>query len=247
VTHGLNNKPAVMDQLIAELVGAGFDCYRVSLFCGSGSEPAPVIAERWMENIAEAYGLARQDKYQAEHVSAVAYSLGALATLWYFLISKTQVGRLALLAPPLVLSQLADIVRHIAPLAPPGLALPSLAPVSVRARSYTPLNEYQAMLDLARHATEGPVAQALGCIPTRVFLSQDDELVSYRGVKKWIERRDLPAWDVVRVPTRPRTASGAAHLMVAEEALGSVAWSELVRQVITHLSSGVTDSQAVSG
>jgi len=240
VVHGLNNKPEVMDSLINVLVSNGFQCLRVSLYQDvPDSRPDPnEIEARWRAIFANAYREAL-DRFPHLPMSALSYSLGALNTISFLDGEEAPtLNNMVLLAPPVALTRSASFVRALTPLSGLGIALPSAAPVEIRARRGTPLSEYAAMLHLVRDVRTLDRPRKIGQIPTTVYLDPDDELVSYAGVLDWIDRNDLEKWTHKGFKDRAPERRTYSHLMVLEESLGSVAWTELTRDIVAHFKQG---------
>lgn len=233
VAPGLNNRPQAMDPLIRILGRAGFHSLRVSLHQvrRGDRQPADTVARQWVDDIAEAYAVARSRDAKIP-VFNLSYSLGALATLRF--LQRTPSARFAamvLLAPPLSLTRGARMVRALTPFRSLGLALPSLAPVGVRARASTPLVEYAALLQLVDDVRGAGSSVNFSKTATRVLVGRDDELVSRRGVKAWVEENRLTGWNVESLDVKP-TAHSSRHLMISKASVGDVAWHAITRAVI---------------
>ena len=228
VTPGLNNRPEAMDPLVNTLRDSGVNCLTVALRFGQDAEPAEIAAD-WVSSVARGYDQCRQLGPLAP-LHSLAYSLGAVVTLAFLRRTPSAVlDRLVLIAPPLALTGSAGLVRLLTPLRRLGIALPSLAPEEVRARSSTTLADYQAMLLLIKELNETPLSPNIAAAQTSVVLGTDDELVDGNGVRRWIEQRQLP-W-------RTRTVSrGPAphHLLLSELRSGTAAWKELTSEMLGH-------------
>jgi len=233
VVPGLNNRPQAMNPLIGVLRHARFHAVRASLHqTHRDDRPSPdALAGRWVDDVAAAHAAAVA--YDARlPVFNLSYSLGAVATLRFLQVTPTAgLAAMVLLAPPLSLTRRARLVRWLTPLGGLGLALPSLAPARVRARSGTPVVEYAALLRLVDDVRLGGQARRLGRVPTRVVLSSADELVSRRGVRAWIERNRLGAWTVESLDVDPPGRT-SRHLMVSRASVGDAAWRALTEALV---------------
>jgi len=69
----------------------------------------------------------------------------------------------------------------------------------------------------------------IGATPTRVLLSRRDELVSYRGLERWIEENELHRWQLFAadVPTQAKNN----HLLVVPSAVGTDGWKQVTDQL----------------
>ena len=231
VVPGLNNKPAVMDSLVRRLNKSGFHCLRVSLYESRSSDhlSSEAIAERWIQEVEMAHSRLTKS-YKRLPLFNLSYSLGALVTIRFLQMKKSALfRRMVLLAPALVLAKRASLIHFVTPLSAFGLALPSLAPDAVRARSATPLREYAAMLRMVSEVESLAGAEKIGRIRTQLFLNPKDELVSYQGVRDWVQRNTSEAWtlDSIRVGSK----GAYQHLVVSKDALGKAAWKELAGKV----------------
>ncbi|MEM7340583.1 MAG: alpha/beta hydrolase [Actinomycetota bacterium] len=238
VVHGLNTKASLMDELIEVLVAGGHHCARVSLY-GSGGVSAgngAPVRERWREIYASACDEAAT-RFPTLPLTGVAFSLGSLITLDYLGRDPTRSFKsLVLLAPPLSLRPVAQLVRYLVPLSRTGLRLPSAAPKSVRQRWATPLSEYSALLDLASdvgRVADGPRLRQTPCL---VMVSPNDELVDAAGVSRWVEAHGLGArWTTTAVMERRSITPSRRHLIVTEASIGAEAWRSLRTAVLDHL------------
>lgn len=228
ITPGLNNRPQAMDPLAHTLRECGLDSLTVALRFGQDFE-SDAIATDWVSSVNRGYHECRQRDPGAPLYS-LAYSLGAVVMLAFLRrIPSAIVDRLLLIAPPLALTGTATLVRLLTPLRRFGMALPSLAPEEVRARSSTTLADYHAMLLLIRELNEAPLSPNIDGAHTSVVLGTDDELVDEKGVRRWIDQRQLQ-W-------RTRTVSrGPAphHLLLSEPRSGAAAWKELTSEMLGH-------------
>lgn len=232
VAHGLNNKPEAMDQLIEHLRESGFHCARTTFSHATGRVPATVICRNWLADLEKAHRQARS-AWPGLPVYSLSYSLGCLVTLHFLRCSQQPSFRkIVLLAPPLVLTRPASLIRYVGALSRLGLSLPSFAPARVRARSQVPLSEYAAMLMLSDGIRQGDINAYR--VPARVVLSATDKLVDYRRVREWVVDKGLDNWTVNAVTADALSSNRCAHLMFLREAVGLSAWSALTQSITEH-------------
>ncbi len=235
VAHGLNNKAKVMDALISVLVDQGFHCLRISLHeeaTGSSSVSPERIGEDWIDTMTNAYA-ELVERYPGSPIYNLSYSLGALVSIRFLDINHgAEFESMVLIAPPAALTWTASLVRFLTPLARFGIALPSAAPVEVRARRGTPLMEYAAMLQMLNQIQSLAEQEKLDQIQTLVVLDKNDELVSYEGVMDWLDQNNLTHWSPKQLVDRAPESRTYAHLMVIEKALGRPAWETLTRDIL---------------
>jgi hypothetical protein len=58
--------------------------------------------------------------------------------------------------------------------------------------------------------------------------------VSYAGVLDWISHNDLEMWTPQGFKDRAPEGRTYSHLMVLEDSLGPVAWTELTGDIVAH-------------
>lgn len=236
VSHGLNTRPDVMDDLIGVLVAEGFHCQRISLYRDAPTRRATPVAivEGWLNAIAEAHAEVAQ-RYPGLPLHVLGFSIGALVSIRYLdLRPAPPFDRAFLLAPPVALTRTARLVRALTPLRRLGAVLPSAAPRAVRARPGTPLAEYAALLETVAAVEHLSRAEDLAAMPTRVVLDDRDELVSLPGVARWVHANGLRSWTVERLAERRSEGRTYKHLIVLENAIGTAAWTRLTDAIVSH-------------
>ena len=233
VAPGLNNKPETMQPIIDALNGHGYRCVRVPLrFAQRLSSDR--IASDWVSAFADVYDTCTA-RYDQGRIHSVAFSLGGLITLAFLQRTPAaSLNALFLIAPPLALRRYAAVVRYLTPLRRLGLSLPSLAPRRIRARSFTTLADYHAMLMLTRELDRARMADNIRRTRGCVIAGAQDELVDGDGVSEWIRQR--LDWNVVMLDTKPG-GWWHGHVLLSEGSMGHEAWDVLTKQMIAHLSS----------
>jgi pimeloyl-ACP methyl ester carboxylesterase len=232
VAPGLNNRPEAMQPLMATLNAHGYDCVCVRLAFGQRLS-SDEIASEWVAALASAYD-ACHERYAEGRVHSVAYSLGGLVTLTF--LQRTPAAafeRVFLIAPPLALTATGRLVSYLTPLRRLGLGLPSLAPRSIRERSFTTFADYHAMLLLVSELNRLSVADNVRRTRGRIIVDAADELVDASGVADWVRRQKLD-WKV-RVLEDCLTNPRPRHLLLSEASMGSDAWRLLTGEMLGHL------------
>jgi pimeloyl-ACP methyl ester carboxylesterase len=232
--HGLNNKPEIMDSLIRELNSCGLSVCRIALAQHVPSEKRNLL-ELWEGNIAEALNECKK-REPGLPVFVLGYSLGGGVAVSYLQTHPTAFDRLFLLAPAISLRCRSKILQPLAKMAAKSnLAIPSLAPKNIRARSGTPLAEYDAMFTMAQSLQQLKNAKEIGAIPTRVLINPKDELVSFKKLRSWIDANNLEAWTLNIIRVSDDTTY--QHLIVLPESLGDDNWRTLVDAVTSFMTS----------
>lgn len=232
VSHGLNNRPEIMTDLIAELAADGLDVLRVALppECGDRSRAAARIEEGWLEAIGR--GFEELSSRPTELRYALGYSLGAVLTLaWLDACASCDLEAMALIAPPVELKWLAKRVRLLTPFRHWGMYVPSMAPKQYRQRSRVSLASYRALLNMTAATRTLARRDFFAEVPTVVFVSRQDEFVSYRGVVDWVGANRLDAWSVVPVEPSGDRSRFRDHLLVLPEYAGEGPWRGMVDQI----------------
>lgn len=239
VAHGLNNKPEVMNDIIAVLRSAGFHCMRLSLHDKALKTltPSDDVVEIWLAGFQEAHAQIVQE-YPGTPVYALGYSLGAILNILYVdsleCASEVPFSKMVLIAPPVALTSAASAVRLAKHLGRMRVSVPSAAPRKIRARRGTPIREYSALSSIVSTLSKVQHSDRLNAIHTVIFLDRGDEVVDYTGVIEWLQRNRLESWNVKEIGHREAVDGSYAHFLLAEEALGISAWTNLTEAVVSH-------------
>ncbi|MEZ4736373.1 MAG: alpha/beta fold hydrolase [Caldilineaceae bacterium] len=249
VVHGLNLKPERLRPLVDELRRRGIGAVLCSLrghgenytpLPGQGAAAARLAAFRqvsydhWHCELAAAYqAAASYAAAQAVPVFLIAFSLGALLGCDLLATTPTvRFERVVLLAPALALrlhSHLPALLGYW-----PQFAIRSLSPRYYRANPATPVAAYLT-LRTALHNVQHQRNPALN-VPTLVFIDPQDELVSARGIRRFITKHNLTHWRLCPIrkqPTRPDARFH--HLIIDTESVGPATWQEMLAEMEAHL------------
>ena len=231
VTHGLNNKPEIMDRLIDVLNSHELDAQRVSLaeYEQSNGVGLRSLEDRWHDNISSAIADSLERR-PGLPVYALGYSLGGLVTVSYADRRPDAFKRMVLLAPAIAFTKSSRVLRTLSAAAGgTNIALPSFSPPALRARDATPLAEYAAMFRLADSVRNLKNPCKLDGIPTRIWISPKDELVSDKELAKWLTTNSLSGWDLV--PLGVDNAASYQHLIVLPDAFREDRWQQLTTEL----------------
>ena len=73
-------------------------------------------------------------------------------------------------------------------------------------------------------------------VPTIIFINKQDELVSYRRLKRIIKIRGLHQWKLHPVEKNtPGAKEKMHHLIIDESSIGKDAWNEMRGLIVHHL------------
>lgn len=251
VIHGLNCRPNKMESIIAQMTEAGIDCLNLSLR-GHGRNDARFSNTEGDEARMEAfksvtYPLWKNEAYQAyQRVETksrlydsplffIGFSMGGLLGVDLFASNpKVKFDRMVLFAPAVKMRARNFILKILSPF--PGLVIPS-APghTAYLANRGTPMAAYNALFDMYRHLEDNPDPKIN--VPTLVFIDEQDELISFSGLKNMIRDQKLDQWRIHPViKDKTATAVKMHHLIIDEASVGNNMWQEMVRLTIAHLS-----------
>ncbi len=237
VAHGLNLRPSAMDELCTTLNARGFDTYRISLTGHHTAHEETFPASQWVKDFAEGYQTAHTSEPKTP-IYIIAFSAGALLAT-HFLDSTPDLEpiprRMVFLAPALSLRLLprsAYILRWFGTL---NLRIPNLAPSAYRRFRLTPLFWYDNLIDVYEETRVLTRSERLRPIPTLLLMSRDDELISFTGLKSWIEVNQLETWKLQELQPHPIEPDLYEHLIIDELSLGIDQWREMVLTITAFL------------
>ena len=248
VIHGLNLQPDKMGPIISHLNTSGIDVLNLSLR-GHGENYAPgedmdsgrarldtfktVSYEQWTDEAYRAYRHVRKRSDERKvPLSFIGYSLGALlggdlpATY-----PDVHFDRMVLFAPAFNCT----ICKGLKILAPfPRLVIPSFSSKSYRANRGTPMAAYIALFETIKHFNQN-VSPKLN-VPTVIFIDKQDELVSYRELKRLVETEKLDRWKFHFLQKgKIGVQENLHHLIIDERSLGKEGWDEVRDKMNQHL------------
>jgi len=254
VLHGLNGRPDKMESIIAAMTAAGIDCLNLSLrghgenytqLQNTGSAEARMLAfksvsyQLWRTETFQAYQMVRKrsDRY-GSCLFFVGFSMGGLlgidlATSNPFITFDKTV----LFAPALKMHKRNYLLKIMSPF--PRLVIPSLGPGAYLANKGTPMAAYNALFEAVKHFEQNMDPKIN--VPTVVFIDEQDELISFSGLKHMIQKKNLDQWNLHPV-TKNKTAVEIKlhHIIIDEASVGKRMWKEIVDTTVRHLLNGST-------
>lgn len=246
LVHGLNQNPIRWQDLIDELTGWGLDVLRLDLTGHRGlpfADMHRVRAEMWLEEFATAYTIA-VGHHSNLPLYFVGFSLGGLLAETAQIREKRALfDRQVLLAPALSFRLHTLFVLPMIRLFP---SLPSRAPRAYRAnRQGTTASAYRALFHLKAELAQSGMTPALN-IPTRVMMRDGDELVSHRGIARFISRHGLSRWRLLTIPPLPNRMINITfrHLIIDRKALGYSSWNRMMENIHDFLINGDESRQS---
>lgn len=189
----------------------------------------------WCAEVQTAYAMAAQQSQEhSVPLFLVAYSLGALLGCDLLVTTPdAHFAGMALFAPALRIHRHWHLLQLL--FLWPRLLIPSLSPAHVRANRATPIAAYRALFTANRRFnrtlnTHG--GERLN-VPTLLFLDEQDELVSYSGIKQLINQAQLTPWQLYPV-NKSNVASRRHyhHLILDAETVGQETWSAMMTQLV---------------
>ncbi len=253
LVHGLNLDPAAMHDIQQLLFAADMDVLSVSL-TGHGnalSDDARLLQFQeasfasWQDDIRQAVRLAGQRAVAMQRpLYLVGFSLGGLLSADYLLsppadsadTGDVSIDRMVLLSPAISLRWSSYLLYPLQVF--PDVFLPSVAPRVYRANDYAPVSAYISLyegVEQFHERVEQAESRALLNIPALVFMHPQDELVSFDGVRDFIDEQQLSRWQFVEVDKSDDAADVLNHLIVGPHSLGGDAWRSLGGQMLDFL------------
>ena len=249
VIHGLNLRPDKMESIIALLTHSCIDVLNLSLR-GHGKNYAQkanvdgskarmktfktVSYKLWIKETYQAYALAgNRSREKQVPLFLIGFSLGGLMGANLFAsYPGVYFNRMVLLAPALHIYTINYLAKLLSPF--PRLVIPSFFIKSYCSNRGTPVAAYNALFEAIEHFNKD-MAQKLN-VPTIIFIDKQDELVSYRRLKRIIKKGRLHQWKLHLVK---KSETGAKekmhHLIIDESSIGKDAWNEMRGLIIHHL------------
>ncbi len=249
VIHGLNLRPSKMESIIKLLTNSGIDVLNLSLR-GHGQnyfhekdvdtrearmEAFKTVSYKlWMDEAHRAYVHARtRSEEKKVPLFLVGFSMGGLMGA-DLLVSHEDVrfDRMVLFAPALDIHGINYLAKLLSPF--PGLVLPSFTSTSYLANNGTPMAAYNALFETLRHFNQHVCAKLN--VPTIIFIDPEDELVSYRKLKRRVEKESLDQWQF-RLLEKGKTGvqEKMHHLIIDEPSVGTDTWNQIKSIMIEHL------------
>ena len=203
--------------------------------------------EIWLDEMRVAYRCARERALQCgAPLILVGFSLGGLLGIELTLdsVEGARYEGILLFAPAIRVRWYLGFIRCLAPF--PRLTLPSFAPRETAANAGTPLAAYNALFEASASVRAGDPRHRN--VPALVFLDSKDELVSGRGLRRWMRARGLSQWRIVPIErTLRRDISDYHHLIVDKERMGRERWHTLQEDIEGLLQVAVSEFEAAHG
>ena len=249
VIHGLNLQPEKMESIISLLTHSCIDVLNLSLrghgknyiqkanVDGSNARMEAfktVSYEYWIKEAHRAYGIAGKRSLEKQvPLFLIGFSLGGLmgATL-FASYPDVYFNRMVLLAPALHIYKIYYLAKLLTPF--PRLVIPSFFIKSYCSNRGTPMAGYIALLEGIEHFNKNMTPKLN--VPTIIFLNKQDELVSYRRLKRIIKIGGLHQWKLHPVEKNtPGAKEKMQHLIIDESSIGKDAWNEMRGLIVHHL------------
>lgn len=234
LVHGLNQKPSSWLELIRHLNRNGLHVYRLALQGHRGlsfDDMRKVNAGIWENELLGGYREIA-GRFPMYPVYLIAYSLGGLVAMNVQIKTGQRLfARQVLLAPALAIrpyTRFAQILCRIFPY------LPSRSPQGyVANREGTTAEAYRALFQLEKEFRTFKDISILN-IPTLVMMRQDDELISYKGTQRFLERNKLGEWRMIPLldgSALRRCSCSYKHLIVDSHSAGERIWRRITEEM----------------
>ena len=249
VVHGLNLRPDKMESIITLLTDSGIDVLNLSLrghgrnYTGKthiDSAKARLKAfktvsyQLWIDETYRAYHIIRARSAQKKlPLFFIGFSLGGLMGVDLFAsYPEVYFDRMVLLAPALSMPAISYTAKLLAPF--PRLVIPSFTLADYRTNNGTPMAAYNSMFEAVKHFNKN-VNPKIN-VPTLIFIDRQDELISYRGLKRLVKNEQLDQWKFHHVQKgKTGVKEKMRHLIIDEPSVGKDMWQEMRIAIINHL------------
>lgn len=230
VLHGLNLRPSAMNAVAHVLTEHGTRVLRLTL--------PSAMRERWLASVQQGICVGAQEAQRlGVPLHVVAYSLGALVFVDLLQAQPTLAPRLArvvLLAPAVTPRWYVRLAPMLAWMVGPEYEVPSWSPVAYRRAAGTSVAAYQGVAAAASALWHRSGASIN--LPTLVMMHPDDEVVSYRALRDFIDAQRLDAWTLVPVtPSEQSAHRRYRHLIIDAHSVGEASWRDITSAMLRHL------------
>lgn len=236
--HGLNFSVEGMRPLADLFAARGYDVLLLTLAGHEANQArmGPVTNEMWLQQVREAYGVvaARRDEIADGKLVLLGFSLGGLLPIDLMNspepADRIRFDSMMLFAPAIAVHPAGRAVQFLRFM--PNLVIPSFSPVEYRANNGTTVAAYSALIH-SLHRLHRNFGTPESDVPTTVFISPRDELVSINGIRNMVANAQFRNWTIVEVDH-----SGSAleqvyrHLLTDPRALGIEEWNRKVVPVL---------------
>ena len=188
----------------------------------------------WKDEIGAAYTAAKNRSVEKDvPLFFIGFSMGGLMGT-DLLASRPDIkfDRMVLFAPAIKMHLRSNLIRVLSPF--PRLTIPSYTLASYQSNGGTPMAGYNALFDSLKNFA-GNAGPGLN-VPTLVFVDKNDEMVSYRRLKRMVQDENLDQWQFYIVQ-KESTAEPAKihHLIIDAPSTGENVWKEMMQTMISHL------------
>jgi hypothetical protein len=233
VTHGMNLKPARMDNLANALKEAGMEVLRPAFtgHCGPENESyLDVTAPQWEADARRIHALASaKAKALGVPIYLVAYSF--TTTVFQSLSGELAFAKRVYLAPALATRFWYPLVVGAARIFP-GLSYASMNLPEYQMHPRSGARPFVALDYFLKAFREGRGQE--DAAPALWLVDPKDELISYEGLLRLSERH--PGWKLETVSTEGSTLPKSFHHLIVDKAsLGPAAWDALVAEILRFL------------
>ena len=139
--------------------------------------------------------------------------------------------KMVLFAPAFKLHGINYLVKLLSPF--PRLVVPSFSSAPYRMNRGTPMAAYNTLFEAIKHFNKhlGPKLN----IPTIIFMDKQDELVSFRGLKRLVDKEKLDQWKFHLVQKeKAEVKVKMKHIILDEQSVGENMWNQMRTSIIQH-------------
>lgn len=228
VLHGLNLDPGKMAPLSNVLAERGILVLQGALQGHRVSTDEYLTASRagWLQEAQTLFQAGKSEQSVGPFV-CLGFSLGALLILDAQAQGLIACDKMILFAPAVVTKVPAWLIQMAKNILPQMMTLPTAVPLEYRRHDrFIAKPNFLAAESMQALGQADPTKLN---VPTVVFISPKDEVVSFPGVLDWIGQRNLTNWRLETVLVNPDPSRRVIHhLIIDEPSVGTAEWKRIL-------------------
>ena len=227
---GLNNVALSLTEYANLLTKLGYHTFTLRLTAQRriDGEKHKARPAKWMEDFRSGYCIVKSE-YPELPLYTLGYSMGSTVILSFLeLYPDSNYEGMILLAPGVCLTCFATTIELITWLRHFDVSLYSRAPREIVAHTSTSLHSYQTSIELIDFISTVKRADS---IPATIIMSPKDDLISRKGVERWLKKNKIYNWKLNYLSTPKGSETVTEHLLLLEQLIGTKRWNEIKRYI----------------
>ncbi len=228
--HGLTLKPERLHSIIEEFNKRNISVLNMALTGHrQNADSKKSTSNLWLDEFFKAYTIA---KNKADELNVdlhfLGYSTGALCASLLEIQSKVSFKRKVFLAPALEMKPLSFGMKYFAYLFP----FYSITHTSADGIAYDfHMNGYKAFFSLLKNFQQ--TKTSIKNSPTLIFMREKDEIVSYKKLMDFIEKKNLNNWQIRKFSENPKTK--CHHFCFSKDTIHENDWINFIKETCSYL------------